>query len=104
MIAPFQSPGIASDYDSIHQSDIATIGRDQNYIWINGTRPTAVDIGNMNMPNNTFPFARLASVTTPDQSITYLYHQMNGTTFAEEEWVESVADWGPPTYITVLPS
>ena len=40
------------------------------------------------MPDNVFPFARLASVTTLDASFTYLYHQMNGTTFAEEEGVK----------------
>lgn len=81
-------------------------------MWINDTKPAiffdkAVPVSKQPVPNwpeNAFPFTRLASVITPDQSITYLYHQMNGTTFAEEQWDNSVTDWGSATYINVLPS
>lgn len=44
------------------------------------------EIGEADLPNNLFPFPRLASVTLPDQSATFIYHQINGTTFAEEQW------------------
>ena len=50
-----------------------------------------------------FPFARLASASTPDNKTTYLYHQINGTTFADESWEVSVEAWGDPTYINVSP-
>ena len=103
------------DYTSIHQSDVAVFG---SYfgIWINGTQPAIIDIANGNSdilvdgmpvngfpfaPNNAFPFARLASVTSADQSTTFLYHQMNGTTFAEEQWDASLSAWIPTEYITV---
>lgn len=99
----------ASDYISIDQSDIAIISPVFGYggfaIGINGTRPTSLLSGaSPLLPGNKFPFARLASVITPDNSITYLYHQMDGTTFAEEQWDISVEDWGSPTYITILSS
>ncbi|CAF9916808.1 MAG: hypothetical protein ALECFALPRED_010873 [Alectoria fallacina] len=98
-----------SDYNSIDQSDIAiinpNIGDGAFLIGINGTRPISLTPGpSPNTPGNEFPFGRLASVITPDNSITYLYHQINGTAFAEEQWDPSVPDWGSPTYITVLPS
>jgi len=56
------------------------------------------------MPNNTFPFSRLASVTSKDGSASYLYHQMNGTTLAEEQFDKSLNLWLPTVYITVSDS
>ena len=53
------------------------------------------------LPNNIFPFARLASVTLADESTTFLYHQMNGTTFAEEQWDASENAWVGTEYITI---
>lgn len=53
------------------------------------------------MPDNTFPFSRLATVTSTDASVTYLYHQMNGTTLAEEQFDGSLGIWLPTAYITV---
>ena len=104
-----------SKHTSLHQSDLAMIGvtYDEAFpIWINDTKPAIffdkwVPVSKQPVPNwpeNAFPFTRLASVITPDKSITYLYHQMNGTTFAEEQWYNSVTDWSSPTYINVLPS
>ena len=75
---------------------------DQGLIWINKSQPATDDI-TLEMPNNTFPFARLASASTLDNQTTYLYHQMNGTTFAEEAYYASVGEWGEPTYINVTP-
>ena len=75
-------------------------------LWVNGTllamlsnnaqgRPT---------PDNAFPFTRLASVTLADHTATFLYHQINATTFAEEEWDDSLSAWLPSTFITVSSS
>ena len=50
-------------------------------------------------PMSSFPFARLASVTS--SSTTFLYHQINGTTFAEEQWDELGYAWGATEYISV---
>lgn len=94
----------ASDYDPVHQADIATIVNGTESIWVNGTKPTVFYGQKVNMPVTSFPFARLASVSTSDGSVTYLYHQMNGTTFAEEQWDKSVKDWGSTTYINIMPS
>ena len=75
---------------------------DQGAIWINKSQPVTEDLS-LKMPQNTFPFARLASASTLDNQTTYLYHQMNGTTFAEEAYHASVGEWGEPTYINVTP-
>ena len=89
------------DYSLIHRSDIANFV--SGFIWINGTQP-AIPTYDPNMtlsraPKSPFPFARLASVTS--QYVTYLYHQINGTTFAEEQWDEIDGTWGPTQYIQV---
>lgn len=75
---------------------------DQGVIWINKSQPITEDTI-LEMPTNTFPFARLASASTLDNQTTYLYQQMNGTTFAEEVYYASVQKWGEPTYINVTP-
>lgn len=93
--------GYASlDYDSIRRSDIATFST-AHFIWINGTQPM---IGpspppRPGLPKTPFPFTRLASATF--QSITYLYHQINGTTIAEEQWNDIENFWDTPEYINV---
>ena len=56
------------------------------------------------LPDNEFPFARLASVTTSDQSMTFVYHQINSTTFAEEQWDFALNAWNPSINITVSDS
>ena len=102
----------ASDIDSLKQSDMAILRIDsirQAAIWINKTKAEIVYITLMvdsttDPPKNAFPFARLASVTAPDNQSTYLYHQMNETTFAEESFEMSVGEWGNPTYINVAPT
>lgn len=96
MLDPFPYP---ANLTSIHQSDIAVFGS-FNAIWINGTQPIIVNPHDAE-PDSVFPFARLASVTLADQSATFLYHQLNGTTFAEEQWDNSLNDWLPSEYITV---
>lgn len=88
--------------NSILQSDIALFGTN-NAISISSTQPTSLlgSLLEVELPNNSFPFARLASVTLADQSATFIYHQINGTTFAEEQWDNSLYVWIPSVYITV---
>ena len=91
----------------IHRSDIAMIGPGYSYtIWVNGTQPTLIapDPTSIKMPDNAFPFTRLASVISADQSTTFLYHQINGTTFAEEVYDASQNAWTAPVYITISDS
>ena len=73
------------DYYSIRQSDIAMFDS-HCALWINGTEPALINGDPSTAPKRSFPFARLASVTLAGQSTTFLYHQINGTTFAEEQW------------------
>ena len=85
---------------SIHQSDMALFGTTKQ-IWINGTQPVT---GLAAPPNVSFPFRRLASVYSADQLTTYLYHQINGTTLAEEQWDNLSQTWLSSQYITVSES
>lgn len=90
-----------SDYSMIRQSDVATVG-DGDIIWINGTQPV---MGSQNAPpDSMFPFTRLASATVSELSLTYLYHQINGMTFAEEQFDSSTNAWIGTEYITVSES
>ena len=96
------------EYTPINQSDIAIFGSsDIGGIWINGTQPVPILTAGFNaatVPDNKFPFKRLASVTSTDNSASYLYHQINGTTFAEEQWDDALQAWLSPEYITVSDS
>ena len=82
---------------AIRQSDIAMFAT--SYIWINGTQPVAGP--DSATPVTPFPFARLASAYPADGSSTFLYHQINDTTFAEEHWDSSSAAWLTPDFITI---
>ena len=86
----------------MYRSDIAIFGT-SNYIWINGAQPAIWPLYDAKLrpgtPKGSFPFARLASATS--QSVTYLYHQINDTTFAEEPWDDSEFTWGTTEYIHV---
>lgn len=94
-------------YSGISNSDIALLSNYHDGIWINGTKPTAILLQaegvSIPMPDAEFPFPRLASVILPDGSA-YLYHQINGSTFAEEQWDASVHAWLPASYIVVSES
>lgn len=98
---PTQDPKSNQDYNPIHQSDIAVYGEGV-VIWINHTNPVILDgYGSPPLPDNAFPFTRLASITLADSSFTYLYHQINGTTFAEEQFDIILGSWTATEYITI---
>ena len=95
------------DYNSILQSDIAWFGEGY-FIWINHTRPVVVvqdyfetTLGTPKPPDNVFNFTRLASITLADESYSYLYHQINGTTLAEEQWDGILQAWTATEYISI---
>lgn len=72
-------------------------------VWVNGTQPAVI---NFNPPTNTapvgpFPFKRLASITLANQTESYLYHQINGTTLAEEQYLPSLNQWITTSYVTI---
>ncbi|KAL8792900.1 MAG: hypothetical protein Q9195_004477 [Heterodermia aff. obscurata] len=55
--------------------------------WVNGTSLAAYttkNIGLSTMPTSPFPFSRLAGTTVGNSSDVYLYHQINGTSMAED--------------------
>ena len=97
-------PSTPVNYSSLNQSDVALFGSDYA-LWINGTQPASFP-GTQGavLPDHTFPFARLASAYSVNQAATFLYHQMNGTTFAEEQWDNVAFEWTTSAYFTVSDS
>lgn len=88
---------------SIEQSDIAAMPgfvvfvqkSELSFLWIGGldTAP---------MPRSSFPFTRLAKAfSVNDSTVTFLYHQLDTSTFAEEQWDTSIGDWLPTTNISI---
>ena len=64
------------------------IGASSTLVWVDNAKLIAGDADGENLgasPENSFPFARLASINVGD--FTYLYHQINETAFAEEQYV-----------------
>ena len=93
------------NYPGIRTFDLAYIntGNGGYAVWINGTHVSPIghevfDDSNA-VPRVSFPFARLASINLPGK-LCYLYHQINGTTLAEEQYDFSLQLW-LTTYITV---
>ena len=100
-VAYSSSSNLETDYSSIQLSDLALFGAN-NAIWVNHTQPTVVDSSYGTLPPDTaFPFSRLASTSVYGSTYTYLYHQMNGTTFAEEQWDDTEGAWTATDYITI---
>ena len=92
------------NYPSTRSFDLAYLdtGNGVIAVWVNGTYVYSIgdyvyDKGAV--PQVSFPFARLASINVPGKSC-YLYHQINGTTLAEEQYDFSLRQW-LTTYITV---
>ena len=93
-----------SNVSGINDSDLAMIGSNLNLfaIGVRGTEPVVLGSTNQSpAPQAPFPFKRVASIINEDQTASFLYHQINGTTFAEEQFITSLNSWAPPTYITI---
>ena len=95
-----------SNDPSTRSFDLAYLETDSNLVyavWVNGTHayPIGQDVYDdpKAVPKVSFPFARLASINMFGK-LCYLYHQINGTTLAEEQYDFSLQLWFT-TYITV---
>ena len=90
-----------------NDSDLVFISSGQFSVWVNGSRLAVLphlasgEVGLSHQLKAFFPFKRLASATSSDHSASYLYHQINGTTIAEEMWDALTNQWLPSSYITV---
>ena len=96
-----QKPATQNE-SSVQQSDI-TIFNKEYFIWITNGKPAVLIPSEEpvpKLPDNAFPFTRLASLTLADGSY-YLYHQINGTTFAEEQWDGTLQAWTATEYISI---
>ena len=80
-------------YPSSGSFDLAylNIGDDTFAVWVNGTNVYYVDSDEA-VPGVSFPFTRLATINIPGVSC-YLYHQIDGTTLAEEQYDLSLHQW-----------
>lgn len=99
------SPIFASQY--IKNSDIAIISDGTAFsVWVENAKLVQLELGEgaktRPMPQASFPFTRLASASHNIRSpTTFLYHQIDGSTFAEEQWDDSVQFWLSPVNISV---
>ena len=93
---------VTQNESSVQQSDIAVFN--EGYIiWITNAKPAVLIQGEYpvpTLPDNAFPFTRLASITLADGSY-YLYHQINGTTLVEEQWDGVLQAWTATEYISI---
>ena len=86
------------NYPSTRSFDFAFInsGKATFAVWVNGTNVYPVEDdsdGRPVLPQTSFPFTRLASINVPENSSSYLYHQINETTLAEEQYDDSLHEW-----------
>ena len=94
---------------STRSSDLAAVdsqGDLAGVFWVNGTQLDVIAMAPLGMqsttPETRFPFPRLAVTPNSDMSSTFLYHQINSTTFAVEQWRSASGTWiKPPDYINV---
>ena len=92
-----------SNFSGIKDSDLVLASPLQFAVWVRGTEPIILNNYGVETPapNVSFPFRRLAGVTSSDQAAYFLYHQIDGTTFAEEQFDASSSDWLPSSNITI---
>ncbi|KAL8741917.1 MAG: hypothetical protein Q9190_005527 [Brigantiaea leucoxantha] len=85
---------------AIERSDLAVIG-ETFAVWVNDSKPVFVEFENFEpapIPNASFPYTRLAAVSGDS---TFLYHQLDGSTFAEEQWIVTHNLWLDTVKITI---
>ena len=88
---------------AIEQSDIAFMDGPLGFVlWVDDNRLAFLytgKIASIPLLDSPFPYARLA--TSLDSSILYLYHQLNGCTFVEDQWNASSSGWAESTHINI---
>lgn len=95
------------DNGGLSDSDLAIVNPSSNpvVVWVNGTQLIGLDLLLNLSPDaalvRPFPYKRLASFTAANQPTSYLYHQINGTTLAEEQYLSSEGQWIASSYIMI---
>ena len=86
--------------DLIPKSDILLTGTDgdpAHGFWVNKGKLTALSGTTLtplsSMPDSQFPFSRLAGISPANSTRLLVYHQLNASTFVEDEWDSSVGGW-----------
>ena len=67
-----------------------------NDFFVNGTSLAPIareDTSLLKMPQSSFPYKRLAGLSTAGGNNLLVYHQVNGSAFAEEMWDQTVGGW-----------
>ena len=92
-LATVQSP-IFEVVDADH-TDFCALG-DGEVLWFNGSTPTILDSSDnfdLPVPNVTFPYRHFGSTYGVNATQTYVYHQVNDSTIAEEVWEKQSSLW-----------
>lgn len=94
-----------SDILLIEITSTATAGSAQDYgFWVDQGKLTGFsDLGFGSlpiMPGSPFPFSRLAGMSPANSTSLFVYHQLDASTFIEDEWDASVGGW-VPRHITI---
>ncbi|KAL9611774.1 MAG: hypothetical protein Q9167_003585 [Letrouitia subvulpina] len=99
---------VISMFPLVTMSDIAVIAPNTNYSFvaqINDSKLTFIqglgEMADASKPPSLFPSARLSSLTTANSTINYVYHQLDGSNFAEEQWDASNSAWMPAKNMSI---
>ena len=95
--------GMSLDYSSIKDSDMVMpsvgIGPDETHVpYILLVNRTELQLSNWvfatsTLPSSSFSYSRMTTTSSINSSVIYLYHQVDGTTFAEDIWDSSASGW-----------
>ncbi|MCJ1463156.1 hypothetical protein MMC07_001761 [Pseudocyphellaria aurata] len=95
-----------NSYDQrIEQSDVALVDGPLGFgLWVEDQKLAFLYTGrmaNIRLLESPFPFPRLARSFPQDRTVFYLYHQLNGSAFAEDQWDASISEWTKSTNIHI---
>lgn len=74
-------------------------------LWVNNTRLSYVSgFGSpkMSLESSPFPFPRIGGFSLLNTTSFFLYHQLNNTAFAEDEWDSHSDQWAASTEVSIL--
>ena len=79
---------LANGYDNIQNSDLSLTNA--WFLWVNNATLMDANGNNVPAPLSPFPYSRFSTSNVGTGSNFYLYHQINGTTFAEDLFDSSI--------------
>ena len=79
---------LANGYDNIRNSDLSLTNA--WFLWVDNATLMDANENNVPAPLSPFPYSRLSTNNVGTGSDFYLYHQINGTTFAEDLFDSSI--------------